>query len=168
MVWSIMTIFSITQPFLDGSFSSSNSTEILMRQFCAQNFSSIGCNCEELSCKRTDGRTAGRTHWPILECTHFLSTQKRTICFYGMSFQSRRYVYILKISFRFIFNLRSPTHWNNRLPIMPQYHLFVRLTVNMANVLYNLFAKNHVHSVGIGYEQITQFRWWISKEYLLF
>src|SRR5271155_5396691 len=61
MVWSIMTIFSITQPFLDGSFSSSNSTEILMRQFCAQNFSSIECNCEELSCKRTDGRTAGRT-----------------------------------------------------------------------------------------------------------
>jgi hypothetical protein len=57
MVWSKMTIFSITQPFLDGSFSSSNSTEILMRQFCAQNFSSIECNCEELSCKRTDGRT---------------------------------------------------------------------------------------------------------------
>ncbi len=26
-----------------------------MRQFCVQNFSSIGCNCEELSCKRTDG-----------------------------------------------------------------------------------------------------------------
>ena len=54
MVWSIMTIFSITQPFLDGSFSSSNSTEILMRQFCAQNFSSIERNCEALSCKRTD------------------------------------------------------------------------------------------------------------------
>ena len=30
-----------------------------MRQFCAQNFSSIGCNCEELSCKRPDGRTDG-------------------------------------------------------------------------------------------------------------
>ena len=25
-----------------------------MRKFCAQNFSSIECNCEELSCKRTD------------------------------------------------------------------------------------------------------------------
>jgi hypothetical protein len=25
---------------------------------------------------RVNGRTAGRTHWPILECTHFLSTQK--------------------------------------------------------------------------------------------
>ena len=49
--------FSITQLFLDGSFSSSNSTEILMRQFCVQNFSSIECNCEELSNKRTAGRT---------------------------------------------------------------------------------------------------------------
>jgi hypothetical protein len=68
MVWSMMTILSIAQSFLDGSFSSSNSTEILMRR----NFSLIGCNCEELSCKRT----AGRTHGPILECTHFLSTQK--------------------------------------------------------------------------------------------
>jgi hypothetical protein len=29
-----------------------------MRQFCAQNFSSIECNCEELSCKRPAGRTA--------------------------------------------------------------------------------------------------------------
>lgn len=29
MVWSIMTIFPITEPFLDGSLSSSNSTEIL-------------------------------------------------------------------------------------------------------------------------------------------
>jgi len=57
MVGSIMTIFSITQPFLDGSFSSSNSTEILMRQFCVQDFSTIGCSCEELSCKRPAGRT---------------------------------------------------------------------------------------------------------------
>src|SRR3990167_9322278 len=56
MVWSKMTIFTITQPFLDESFSSSNSTEILMRQLCVQNFSSIGCSCEELSCKRTAGR----------------------------------------------------------------------------------------------------------------
>ena len=48
MVWSIMTIFSITQPVLDGSFSSSNSIEILMRQFCAHNFSSIECNCEDI------------------------------------------------------------------------------------------------------------------------
>jgi hypothetical protein len=31
MVWSKITIFSITHPFLDGPFSSSNSTEILMR-----------------------------------------------------------------------------------------------------------------------------------------
>ncbi len=30
MVWSKMTIFSINQPFLDESFSSSNSTEILV------------------------------------------------------------------------------------------------------------------------------------------
>ena len=74
MVWSIMTNFSITQSFVDESFSSSNSTEILMRQFCARNFSSIECNCEESSCKRPDGRTL----WPILECTHFLSTQKKT------------------------------------------------------------------------------------------
>ena len=66
MIWSKMTIFTIPQPFLDRSFSSSNSTEILMRQFYVQNFSSIECNCEELSNKRTDGRTAGRTHWPIL------------------------------------------------------------------------------------------------------
>jgi len=56
-----MTTFSIAQSFLDGSFSSSNSTEILMRQFCVQNFSSIGCSCEELSCIRTAGRTAGHT-----------------------------------------------------------------------------------------------------------
>jgi hypothetical protein len=70
---SITTIFSITHPFLDGSFSSSNSTEILMRQFCVQNFITVGGSCEELSCKRPDSRT----HWPILECTHFLSKQKR-------------------------------------------------------------------------------------------
>jgi hypothetical protein len=70
-----MTIFSITQQFLDGSFSSSNSTEILMGQFCVQNFSSIGCNCEELSCKRT----AGRTHWLILECTHPFWVHKNTV-----------------------------------------------------------------------------------------
>jgi hypothetical protein len=57
MVGSIMTMFSITQPFLGGSFSSSNSTEILLRQFCVQNFSLIGCSCEELLCKRTDGHT---------------------------------------------------------------------------------------------------------------
>jgi len=25
---------------------------------------------------RVNGRTTGGTHWPILECTHFLSTQK--------------------------------------------------------------------------------------------
>jgi hypothetical protein len=37
--------FSITQPFLDGSFSSSNSTEVLMKLFCAENSSSIKCNC---------------------------------------------------------------------------------------------------------------------------
>ena len=56
MVGSIMTIFSITQPFLDGSFSSSNSTEILMRSFYVQNFSTIGRSCQELSDKRTAGR----------------------------------------------------------------------------------------------------------------
>ena len=28
-----------------------------MRQFCVQNFSTIGCSCEELSCIRPDGRT---------------------------------------------------------------------------------------------------------------
>ena len=54
--------FSVTHPFLDGSFSSSNSTEILMRQFYVQKFSLISCSCEEISNKRTDGRT----HWPIL------------------------------------------------------------------------------------------------------
>ncbi len=62
MVWPKITIFSITQPFLKRSFSSSNSTEILMRQLCAQSFSSIECDCEELSCKRP----AGRTHRPII------------------------------------------------------------------------------------------------------
>ena len=50
MVWLMLTIFSIAQSFLDGSFSSSNSTEILMRQFCVQNFSSIRRSWEELSC----------------------------------------------------------------------------------------------------------------------
>ena len=68
MVWSIMTIFSTTQPFLDGFFSSSNSTEILMRQFCTQNFSSIERNCEELSCKRTDTLTHSRVY-PLFEYT---------------------------------------------------------------------------------------------------
>ncbi len=67
-----MTFFAIARPFLDQSFWSSNSTEILMRQFCVQNFMTIGWAFQELSCKRPDGRT----HWPILECTHFLSTQK--------------------------------------------------------------------------------------------
>ncbi len=70
-----MTFFAITRPFLDQSFSSSNSTEILMRQFCVENFMTIGWTFQELSCKRPDGRPARRTHWPILECTHFLSTQ---------------------------------------------------------------------------------------------
>ena len=64
---SMMTIFSITQPFPDGSFSSSNSTEILMRQFCAQNRMSLW---RVIVCKRTD------THWPIL-----FSTQKINLHF---------------------------------------------------------------------------------------
>ena len=51
MVWSKKIIFSITQPFLNGSFSSSNPTYIFMKQICAQNFSSIEYNCEELSKK---------------------------------------------------------------------------------------------------------------------
>jgi hypothetical protein len=76
MVWSMMTIFSIAQSFLDGSFSSSNLTEILMRQFCVQNFSSIGCSCEELSCKRPAGRPDGRTHRPILVVYSFFEYTK--------------------------------------------------------------------------------------------
>ncbi len=43
MKWSeIMTFFAITKPFLDESFSSSNSTEISMRSFYVQNFMTIG------------------------------------------------------------------------------------------------------------------------------
>ncbi len=73
----MMTFFAKTKPFLDKSFSSSNSTEILMRSFYVQNFMTIGWAFQELSCKRPDDRT----HWPILECTHFLSTQKLEISF---------------------------------------------------------------------------------------
>ncbi len=68
----IMTFFLITQQILNESFSSSNSTEIFMRQLYVQNFNSIGLVFRELCCKLTDGRT----QLPILQCTHFLSIQK--------------------------------------------------------------------------------------------
>lgn len=60
MVWLKMTIFSITQPFLDGSFSSSNLTEISMRLNCVENFITIWLSFRKLSCKRPAG------HWPII------------------------------------------------------------------------------------------------------
>ncbi len=56
----IIKFFAINQEGVDQSFSSSNSTEISMRRFYAQNFITIGLALEELSCKRpailTDSR----------------------------------------------------------------------------------------------------------------
>jgi len=46
-----ITLFAITQEGVDQSFSSSNSTEISIRRFYAQNFITIGLTFEELSCK---------------------------------------------------------------------------------------------------------------------
>ncbi len=46
----IITFFVITHEGVDHSFSSSNSTEISMRWFYAQNFITIGLVFEELSC----------------------------------------------------------------------------------------------------------------------
>jgi hypothetical protein len=43
---------------VDQSFSSSNSTEISMRRFYAQNFITIGLALQALSCERPAGRTA--------------------------------------------------------------------------------------------------------------
>ena len=74
--WVVNSILPVNQLSRDETISSSNSTEIFMEWFYVQNFSSFGSSFRELSDKRTDGRTDGRTHWPILECTHFLSTQK--------------------------------------------------------------------------------------------
>ncbi|CAF4217752.1 unnamed protein product, partial [Rotaria sp. Silwood2] len=42
-------------PFLDGSCSSSNSTETLLRLNCVENFIAIGLSFQKLSCKRPDG-----------------------------------------------------------------------------------------------------------------
>jgi hypothetical protein len=53
----IITFFAINQEGVDRSFSSSNSTEISMRRFYAQNFISIGLALQALSCKRTAGHT---------------------------------------------------------------------------------------------------------------
>ncbi len=53
----ITTFFAINQEGVDQSFSSSNSTEISMRRFYAQNFITIGLALEALSCKRTDTLT---------------------------------------------------------------------------------------------------------------
>ncbi len=47
---AIITFFSINQEGVGQSFSSSNSTEISMRRFYAQNFITIGLALEELSC----------------------------------------------------------------------------------------------------------------------
>src|SRR3984957_17400794 len=55
-----ISIFAITQEGLVQSGSSSNSTEILMRLNCVENFMTIGLFFQKLSCKRTDGRPAGR------------------------------------------------------------------------------------------------------------
>jgi hypothetical protein len=52
----IITFFAINQEGVDQSFSFSNSTEISMRRFYAQNFITIGSAFEALSCKRTAGR----------------------------------------------------------------------------------------------------------------
>jgi hypothetical protein len=51
------SFFALTQEGVDQSFSSSNSTEILIRRFYAQNFITIGLVFEELSCIRPDGHT---------------------------------------------------------------------------------------------------------------
>jgi hypothetical protein len=53
----IITFFAINQEGVDQSFSSTNSTEISVRRFYAQNFITIGLALEELSCKRPDGHT---------------------------------------------------------------------------------------------------------------
>ncbi len=53
----IITFFAVNQEGVDQSFSSSNSTEISMRRFYAQNFITIGLAFGALSCKRTAGRT---------------------------------------------------------------------------------------------------------------
>ncbi len=53
----IITFFAINQEGVDQSFSSSNSTEISMRRFYAQNFITIGLVLEALSCKRPAGHT---------------------------------------------------------------------------------------------------------------
>jgi len=57
----IITFFAINQEGVGQSFSSSNSTEISMRRFYAQNFMTIGLAFQALSCKRTAGRPAGHT-----------------------------------------------------------------------------------------------------------
>jgi len=62
----MMTFFAITNPFLDESFSSSNSTEILIRSFYAQNFMTIGWAFFK------SYRVNGRTHWPILDRVYSL------------------------------------------------------------------------------------------------
>jgi hypothetical protein len=53
----ITTFFAITQEGMNQFFSSSNSTEISIRRFYAQNFVTVGLALEELSCKRPTGRT---------------------------------------------------------------------------------------------------------------
>ncbi len=53
----IITFFGIAQEGVDQSFSSSNSTEVSIRRFYAQNFITIGLAFEELSCKWTAGHT---------------------------------------------------------------------------------------------------------------
>ncbi len=53
----IITFFAINQEGVNQSFSSSNSTEISMRRFYAQNFIAIGLALEELSCERPAGHT---------------------------------------------------------------------------------------------------------------
>src|ERR1700722_13968881 len=57
-----ISIFAITQEGLVQSGSSSNSTEILMRLNCVENFMTIGLFFQKLSCKRTDTLTDSRVY----------------------------------------------------------------------------------------------------------
>jgi hypothetical protein len=134
-----MTFFAIARPFLDQSFSSSNSTEILMRQFCVQNFMTIGWAVQELSCKRP----AGRTHWPILECNHFLSTQKwEDFCkrnfrkenkFWSkIEFKKEEYFFFLKLFLEKCSIFSVSLSWIKRFVIFGHYQIEQRkILINM-------------------------------------
>ena len=67
-----IVIFSVLfQEILNELFSSSNSTEILVRSFYGQKFYHNRVNF------RKSYRVNGWTHCPVLECSHLLSTEKR-------------------------------------------------------------------------------------------